>query len=442
MPRPTARGLALLALAAGTYLAGRVVGTWELYLFAFAFAAAVLISWLLVIVTGRRIEVTRTLWPERPVAGDEPELRMVVRNKSWLPGPELTLRTSLGGLGPDDLQEEVESLPPRTRQLRVVRMEPVNRGVHHLSAVRAVAEDPMGLATATHRVSDAMQVTVHPRIVRLDSCAVYPKMGLRHDWSGQRALPTPGASEFRGIRPHQPGEPLNHIDWKSTAKTGVLMLRETEEPAGAEVTLLLDGTADYVVGAPPHSNYELAVRAAGSVADFALRAGRGVYLLSHERELRRVKLSAGTAGELDLLDALAEARPDAAAPLSHGLRRLRSEQARLLRTQSVTVVSLSLDRQLVHTLNALSEEGVRLALVYVVGRDFVGAATPADAPLLPFLPPHHHRSQSLLSPEERSNLLALAAAGVTCLTLTRGDDMMRALSLGRVPGAHVTRRRA
>ena len=78
MPRPTARGLALLGLAAGTYLAGRVVGTWELYLFAFAFAAAVFVSWLLLIASGRRIRVTRVLTPDRPVAGDEPELRTLV----------------------------------------------------------------------------------------------------------------------------------------------------------------------------------------------------------------------------------------------------------------------------------------------------------------------------------------------------------------------------
>ena len=109
MPRPTARGLALLGLAVGTYLAGRVVGTWELYLFAFAFVAAVVISWLLVIVTGRRVKVARALWPERPVAGDEPELRMVVRNESWLPGPELTLRSPLAGLGTDDLEIEVRN---------------------------------------------------------------------------------------------------------------------------------------------------------------------------------------------------------------------------------------------------------------------------------------------------------------------------------------------
>lgn len=461
MPRPTARGLALLGLAVGTYLAGRVVGTWELYLFAFAFVAAVVISWLLVIVTGRRVKVARALWPERPVAGDEPELRMVVRNESWLPGPELTLRSPLAGLGTDDLEIEVESLAPRGHRLTKSPLGKVNRGVHHLPAARVIAEDPLGLATATHRASEPMRVTVHPRIALLDSCAVYPQMGLRHDWSGQQALPTPGAFEFRGIRPHQPGEPLSHIDWKSTAKTGVLMLRETEEPAGAEVGVLVDGTAAYVVGEPPHSNYELAVRAAGSIADYALRAGQAVSLLSHERELRRVRLSPDAGGRTDLLEALAEARPDAAAPVTHALRRLRSESARLLRTQSLTVVSLSLDHQLVRTLISLREEGVRLALVYVAGSDFAEAAA-GGAPLLPFLPPRHpsddrpptgdpagetaggtthsHRGSSFLPLEARGSLLNLAAAGVICLTLARGDDLNRALSLARTGRRREARR--
>ena len=44
--------LALLGLVAGTYLAARVVGTWELYLFSFAFLAALLVSWLLVLPAG------------------------------------------------------------------------------------------------------------------------------------------------------------------------------------------------------------------------------------------------------------------------------------------------------------------------------------------------------------------------------------------------------
>lgn len=452
MPRPTGRGFGILGLAAGTYLAGRVVGTWELYLLAFALVAMVIVSWLLVALTGRQIRVTRALDPERPVAGDEPEYEVVVKNTSLLPGPQLTLRTPSAGLAADDLEAEIQSIGPRGVRVLKTRMGRVNRGIHTLPAPEAVAEDPLGIASATHRVGDPLSVTVYPRVAFLKSCALHPDLGLRQDWAGQKGLLTPGASEFRGIRPHQPGEPLSHIDWKSTAKTGVLMLREMEEPAGADITLVLDGTADQVVGEVPETNFELAVRAAGSVADYALRAGRGVSLICHERMRRQVRLTADGGGRRTLLETLAETRADATAPLSQMLRRLLTDRLSPLRAQSLTVVGLTMDQHMARALISLREEGVRLGFLYVPGRSF---APGSGGPLLPFLPPREGagatqdrardrgREQThdgardraasragadILPVEARSLLLSLSSAGVRCLTLQHGDDLVGTLS--------------
>ncbi|MFH0915618.1 MAG: DUF58 domain-containing protein [bacterium] len=450
MPRPTGRGFALLGLAAGTYVAGRVVGTWELYLFAFAFLAAVIVSWLLVVATGRRIRVIRAVASGHPVAGDEPEFTFRVKNGSLLPGPQLTLRSPLVGLSAKNLELEVESLSPRGEKVLKAHAGRVNRGVHLLPSAQALAEDPLGITRAVHKVSDPLPLTVYPRIAFLESCALYPDIGLRHDWTGQHGLLAPGASEFRGVRPHQPGEPLSHIDWKSTAKTGILMLREMEEPAGADITMLLDGTAGRLVGEPPDTNFELAVRAAGSIADFALRSGRGVNLLRHERNWRQVRLTADGGGRRTLLEALAEAQPNASAPLVNALRHLRTDGPHLLRAQSVTLVSISLDHQLVSTLIGLREHGVRLALLYVAGGSFAGPA--AGAALLPFLPPREtaavprdgaaavssagsgaplRAAGPSLPTEARALLLSLSSAGIPCLTLASDDDLARTLSLAR-----------
>ena len=165
---------------------------------------------------------------------------------------------------------------------------------------------------------------------------------------------------------------------------------------------------------------------------------------------------------------LRKCSPPPAAPLVHTLRRLRVEHARLLRAQGVTVISLSLEHQLVRTLVELREGGVRLSLVYVVGSSFAEAAAPAAAPLLPFLPPRHpsgtaktggHGPQGAagsephdpdrvwresvdlsIPPETRGSLLALASAGIPCLTVSRGDNLIRALSLGRVDRRREARR--
>ena len=440
MPRPTVRGYTLLGLALATYLAGRLVGTWELYLFAFAFLAAVVVSWLSVAVTRRRVIATRTLTPDRPVAGDEPEIAFSLKNESLLPGPELTLRSPMAGMCPGDIEVQVDSLGPRATRKLKLRTGRVNRGVHVLPAAEALAEDHLGITKAAHKISDPLVVTVYPRIAHLDSCALYPDLGLKHDWAGRHGLVTAGASEFRGVRPHQPGEPLSHVDWKSTAKTGVLMLREMEEPAGADVTLLLDGTAQSVVGEAPDNNFELAVRAAGSIADFVLRANRGVSLLCHERSWRQVRLTPDGGGRRALLQALAEIRPNASAPLVNALHHLRADGPHLLRTQSLTVVGISLDRPLARALVRLHEDGVKLSFVYVVGGSFADEPGEGVSSLLPFLPardgeasparPRRHDDVEL-STETKTLLLSLTSSGIPCLTLSQGDDLVRNLSLWR-----------
>ena len=463
MPRPTGRGFGIIGLAGGTYLAGRVIGTWELYLFAFAFLSVFVISWLLVTVTGRRIRVTRSLIPERPVAGDEPDYTITIKNASLLPGPQLTLRTLTEGLSADDLEGEIESLGPRGQRTLKTRIGRVNRGVHELPVVEVVAEDPLGIATATHRVGESLTVTVYPRIALLKSCVLHPELGVKQDWAGQKGLLPPGASEFRGIRPHQPGEPLSHIDWKSTAKTGILMLREMEEPAGADITLLLDGSADQVVGRPPETNFELAVRAAGSVADYALRAGRGVSLICHEVSRRQVRLTPDGGGRRALLETLAETQANARAPLALVLRSLLTDRLNPLRSQSLTLVGMTLDAQMARAMISLREDGVQLNFVYVPGFSFAGTGG-----LLPFLPPRestgsdpafprprrHRRGRGNAAGEAgggarggaqprpqpgelpvdiRALLLQLSSSGIRCVTLTYGDDLVRSLS-GRQGG--------
>ena len=435
MPRLTDRGFGVLALVAGTYFAARLVGTWELYLFAFAFLAALVLSWLLVLATGRRLRVERTVDPERPMAGEEAEFTFSVKNASLVPGPQLTLRSALEGFSALDLELEGESLGPRRERVLRASAGEAERGVHLLPPIQLLAEDPLGLVRTARRVGDPLAVTVYPRLVHLSSCAIYADIGLRRDWGGYGLL-IPGASEFRSIRPHQPGEPLSHIDWKSSAKTGILMLREMEEPAGSDVTLLLDGTAAHVVGELPDTSYELALRATGSIADFALRSGRGVNLLRHEKRWRQARLTADAGGRRQLLETLAEASPDAPSPIASSLRHLRMDGSRMLHTHRVTLVSLSLDQSLVRALIGLREDGVRVSLIHVAGATFAGARDD-NASLLPFLPPRESQSHGEethtkahgLSNETRAHLLTLSMGGVPCLTLARSDDLLTALSL-------------
>ena len=417
MTRPTARGTALLAVAVATYLAARIVGTWELYFMAFAFLAAVGVCWTLVLATAPHLHVVRTVTPGRPVAGDPVVLSFRVRNGSLVPGLQVTLVDATGELGGRDCFIEVESLGSRSE--RVAKSGPwlARRGIHRLPALMTVAEDPLGLVRARRRLGNTFGLTVSPRLAHLSSCALYAGMGTRRA-GRRRRLPTVDASEFRGIRPHNPGEPLNRVDWKATAKTGSLMLREMEDATDGGVAVLLNGAAPCVVGEPPETNFEVAVQAAGSIADYALRSGHPVTLLLPENEWRPIRLSPDAESRRRLLAILAGATPRGLSQLGPSLRALVANTRLSARTQSLTLVVLSLDRGLVRALVALQEEGSHVSVVHVADGPLAGPASTAE-------------SLNLRQ--------ALSAAGVHYLAVRRGDDLCAALSIR--PESHHARAR-
>ncbi len=419
MTRPTARGLSLLVVAIATYIAARILGTWELYLLSFAFVAALFVSWLLVLVSGRRLRVVRVLTPEQPVVGDPLLLSFRAKNGSLLPGLQVRLPHAVGDLGDRDRAVDFESLGPRAERVATSGPWPARRGVHRLPALLAVAEDPLGLVRVRRQLGDAIEFTVFPRLIHLRSCALLVGAGQRRE-VGRGGLAALGGYEFRGIRPHNPGEPLSHVDWKSTAKTGNLMLRETEDPSSSDVTLLLEGAASFVVGEPPETNFELAVEVAGSIAAFALRAGRGVSLLLHESGWGQLRLTADANGHHRLLENLARTEPHRSVRLGPSLRVLLASgglrlRTQVLRTHSLTLVVLSLDRELVRAVIALREEGRQVSVVYVAPDSFTSAPPGA---------------------ESRNLALALTSAGVPCLRVNRGDDLGSVLSLAHREGLY------
>jgi uncharacterized protein (DUF58 family) len=406
MTRPTARGVGLLVVAGATYLAARIVGTWELYFLAFAFLAAVGVCWALVLATSRQLQVVRTVTPAQPVAGDPLVVSFRVENGSPFPGLQVTLVDATGELGGHERFIEVDGLGSRSARVATSAPWPARRGIHRLPPQIAVAVDPLGLVRGRRRLGDTLSLTVSPRLAHLTSCALFAGLGARRA-GRRRRLPTVDASEFRGIRPHNPGEPLNRVDWKATAKTGNLMLREMEDAMDGGVAVLLNGAASSVAGEPPDTTFEVAVQAAGSIADCALRSGHPVTLLLPENDWRPIRLSSDAESRRRLLAILAGTAPRGLSELGPSLRALVANARTNARTRSLTLVVLSLDRGLVRAVGTLQEEGLPVSIVQVVG----------DA------------SASSPGPEDLELRRALSAAGVHYVAVGRGDDLGAVLSM-------------
>lgn len=398
MTRPTRRGWALLGVAVLTYLAARVLGTWELYLVALAFAGMTVVAWVLVAAGSRRLTVSRRVTPERPLAGDPLRFRFVLGSRWRLPGLHVVLRDAAGGAEGLPREVVVEDMGLRRERAATTPSRPARRGVHLLPAFTATVEDPMGLARARRQAGEPLRLFVAPRLEELASCAPCARSGAQRG-GGKRRLPTRNAWEFRGIRPHTPGEPVERVDWKSTAKTGALMLREMEADTEDDLTVLLDAP-----GARRDERdevFETAVVVAGSVAAFTLRSGHTVSLLLPDDGWRDLRLTPDAASRRRLLAALAATRrpepgrPRASLPVVLGGR------ARA-RRDLLALVTTRVDPELVAAIGRLRREGVSVSVAHVLPERPRGAGRPEA---------HHAGPGAALSGDDGP--AAAAAAAVT-----------------------------
>lgn len=408
---PTARGLGVLALATMAYLAGRVVGTYELYVVALFLAVLVVLSGLMVLLTGRRLSVNRTVYPAAPVAGDEASLTLGLQNSSFLPTAAVRVTEPLGRVTGEELALDLSPLGPKASRTIRERVPGLRRGAYSLPASRLTIVDPLGLFVGNRRVGDELELMVLPRLAVLTSCVFFGGRGLGQNPQSKSSR-AHSALDLRGVRPHQPGEPLSRIDWKTTAKTGVLMLRETEEPSRTDVVILLDGSAEGEVGEPPETSFEAAVAAAGSIADYVLREGFAVRLLLNgdDRGVVSEGLDSRDRGRWELLEVLAAAKAESRISLAEAVRR---RENCVVPGLALVAVSSSFERSLLLLLTEMREKGVPVYLVHVDALSFAGPAVP-----------------DVLETERRRFLLGLSSAGIPSVTLRRGDDLVQALSFG------------
>jgi uncharacterized protein (DUF58 family) len=321
-----------------------------------------------------------------------------------------------GALGlPDPVVVEDAGL--RRDRPVVAGPRPARRGVHRLPAFTATVEDPMGLASRRSTVGEPLRLTVPPRLEELASCAACSATGVKRG-GGRRRLPTRSAWEFRGIRPHVRGEPLERVDWKSTAKTGDLMLREMEADTEDDLTVLLGAPPPKAGaarrGATSHDEaFETAVVAAGSMAAFTLRSGHAVSLLLPDAGLRGLRLTADAAGRRTLAAALAETQPGAIHGSGSSLSAMLGDKGRS-RHHALAVVTTHVDFGLAAALERLRRRGPAVSVVHVLagahddGRRHGGGAS-GDGPDAAAL---------------------LAAAGVRYFPIASARELRAALAVG------------
>jgi uncharacterized protein (DUF58 family) len=317
-----------------------------LYVIVAAMLAAILVSGVASAVVLRELEVEVSL-PEQVFAGQPAPGRIVVRNRRrWLPSfsisvipltrnkssahwrwvpttfgfppgqpparqwvrlPDRQLRHVSDSAGPQGIFTEVAYFPyiPAGAELAAeMELSFSLRGRYQQDSFGLATRFPFAFLTKTRRVSLAQEILVYPRIESTDEfSAVLPVI------TGELEIFARGrGDDLFGIREYLSEDSARHVDWKATAKSGSLKVREFSREDEPRLRLVFDNPVSGVISG---AAYENAVTLAASLGwHFAAAGNADVSFLGQ----------GGKAGDVnDFLGYLATVDPQGSASPLDGL---------------------------------------------------------------------------------------------------------------------------
>jgi uncharacterized protein (DUF58 family) len=266
----TVLGWSVLASAALALGAGYLLGWTELVVLGWAGLALVLASFGFLF--GRSAYQIRLRIPvDRVVVGERVPGELVVLNPSGRRLPGVGVEVPVGfGLA----EFAMPGLARGARFEDVFIVPTVRRGIIPIGPVRTVRADPVGLVRRELVWAERVDLFVHPRTLPIPSMST----GFIRDLEGHptRDLTNLDMS-FHALREYVPGDERRSIHWKSTAKTGRLMVRQYEESRRSHLLVALSLAADDYAD---DEEFELAVSVAGSLGVRAIRDARTVSVVT------------------------------------------------------------------------------------------------------------------------------------------------------------------
>ncbi|WP_430593403.1 DUF58 domain-containing protein [Humidisolicoccus flavus] len=214
----------------------------------------------------------------------------------------------------DSLRIDLEPLPVGGSSDHVIDLDTRLRGRVRIGPMSLVRTDPYGLMRRTHNLTGVAELVVHPRTVRIPGIAT----GHVRDLEGIAAAEFAADDiSFHSLREYTPGDHPRIVHWRSSAKSGSLLVRQFEPSKRSDVLVALSTNGTEHTAA----DFELAVGVAATLCQDALLDSRGLRLVTSPTPK-------GDVPELDvrtrarMLDGLADVAAESEATITELARRI------------------------------------------------------------------------------------------------------------------------
>ncbi|RME80083.1 MAG: DUF58 domain-containing protein [Caldilineae bacterium] len=378
-------------------------------------------SWLWAWSNVNWLALTRYTRARRSQVGKFAEEQFQVVNRSRLPKLWLEVRdhSTLPGHHPSRV---VSSIGGRKKRTWVVRTLCYRRGRYRLGPLTLRSGDPLGIFELKRFLPQTGTILVYPATV--DVSAFKLPEGQIPGGEATRHRTHYLTTNVATVRDYVPGDSFNRIHWRSTARTGRLIVKEFELDPTSDIWLMLDLDPAYHHAQPwsPPDEYgrpallwnerpsdivtipatiEYAITAAASLARRYLGERRAVGLITYTHHREIIQADRGERQLNKILETLAVLEPTGVLPFD---RLLTAEGNYLDRASSVIAITPSTDLTWVAALRELRRRGVNSTAILIAANTFGPA------------------------PRYEDVLDALWASNIPTYLLRRGDDVSQALS--------------
>lgn len=154
------------------------------------------------------------------------------------------------------------------------------RGVVTVGPVQSVRGDALGMIRRVQAWTDPQELYIHPATTQLDTSAI----GFIRDVEGVTTQELSSSDvAFHALRDYAPGDDRRNVHWKTTARTGRLMVRQFEETRRAHLLLALDLSPAAWAN---EDEFETAISCAASLAVSVLRDFRTTTVVTQVGQAR------------------------------------------------------------------------------------------------------------------------------------------------------------
>jgi uncharacterized protein (DUF58 family) len=360
----------------------------------------VLLSLLLVVsfawtyFSSRSLTVKRTARVLRQQVGQVFEERFIINNPSlfgvlWV---EVVDESPI----PNKQGSRVLSNLGRKQEISyITRTVLTRRGAFQLGPTIVRSGDPFGMFHYSREFDEENTLLVLPMVVEIQR---FPApAGFLPGGRVLRTRTTEVTPYAASVREYAPGDPLNRIHWKSTARRDQLMVKEFEQDPLADIWVFVDAQEAVNLAEPvpentpkeqdpfwvwtnrpkvglPNETFEYAVTIAASVANYYIEQGRSVGLAAAGRSLAVLQPERGERQLGKILETLAFLKSEGRLPLA-GL--VEAQAPHLQRGSTVVLVTPSVQTSVELAVDELYRRDIRPVVVLIDPSTF-GGRMPSD----------------------------------------------------------------